>query len=51
VIPVFGTPATCIQLKPTHPVFAFDHLCPAWREIALHPDGTLETEVHYLTLS
>lgn len=51
VIPVFGTPATCIQLKPTHPVFAFDHLRPAWREIALHPDGTLETEVHYLTLS
>jgi Icc protein len=50
VIPVFGTPATCIQLKPSHPVFEFDHLRPAWREIVLHPDGTLETEVHYLTL-
>lgn len=49
-VPVFGTPATCVQLKPVNPVFAFDHNRPAWREITLFPDGTLATAVHYLTL-
>lgn len=49
-VPVWGTPATCVQLKALNPVFAFDHTRPAWRDITLFPDGTLETAVHYLTL-
>lgn len=47
---VFGTPATSVQLKPTNPVFALDHTRPAWREISLHPDGSVTTQVQYLTL-
>lgn len=50
-VPVYGTPATCVQLKLPTPTYELDHTRPAWRDIALYPDGTLETEVHYLTTS
>jgi Icc protein len=49
-VAVFGTPATSIQLKPVNPTFAFDHTLPAWREISLHPDGSITTLVEYLVL-
>ena len=48
-VAVFGTPATSIQLKPVNPVFQFDHTRPAWREISLNPDGSITTQVEYLT--
>lgn len=49
-VPVYGTPATCLQLKLATPTYELDHTRPAWRDIALYPDGTLETQVYYLTL-
>ncbi|MBU0654157.1 MAG: phosphodiesterase [Gammaproteobacteria bacterium] len=49
-VPVYATPATCLQLKLPTPTYELDHTRPAWRDIALYPDGTLETRVHYLTL-
>lgn len=49
-VPVYGTPATCMQLKLPTPTYELDHTRPAWRDIALYPDGTVETQVHYLTL-
>lgn len=50
VVPVYGTPATCVQLKLHTPTYMLDHMRPAWRDITLYPDGTVETQVHYLTL-
>ncbi len=49
-VPVYGTPATCLQLKLATPTYEVDHTRPAWRDITLYPDGTVETQVHYLTL-
>jgi 3',5'-cyclic-AMP phosphodiesterase len=48
-IGVYGTPSTCIQGKPRRKTVEFDHIVPAWRTIALRPDGAIETEVHYLS--
>lgn len=45
---VYGTPATCVQMKPLHKHIEFDHSRPAWRDIALLADGDVETRVHYL---
>lgn len=45
---VYGTPATCVQMKPLRKTIEFDHDLPAWRDIALMPDGTVQTQVHYL---
>lgn len=45
---VYGTPATCVQLKPLRQNIEFDHNLPAWRDIILHADGSIETAVHYL---
>lgn len=47
-VAVHGTPATCIQMKPVRKDIEFDHTCPAWRDIALLPDGSVQTQVHYL---
>ena len=46
---VYGTPATCIQVKPGTKALEFDHVFPAWRDIILHPDGKMETQVNYLS--
>ena len=46
---VYGTPATCIQVKPRTKALEFDHARPGWREIVLRPDGKVETQVNYLT--
>lgn len=45
---VYGTPATCVQMKPVRKNIEFDHNLPAWRDIALLADGSVETQVHYL---
>ncbi len=45
---VYGTPATCVQLKPVRKTIEFDHTLPAWRDITLNDDGTVITAVHYL---
>lgn len=42
---VMATPATCIQFKPDSHHFALDTLQPGWREIELHTDGTISTQV------
>lgn len=47
-VAVHGTPATCVQMKPVRKNIEFDHTLPAWRDIALLPDGRVETTVHYL---
>jgi len=45
---LLGTPSTCVQFKPRHDEFELDTLPPAWRELTLHADGRIETEVRYL---
>lgn len=42
---VMATPSTCIQFKPDSNNFALDSLQPGWREIELHPDGSIQTQV------
>lgn len=50
-VAVYGTPATCVQMKPLKQNIEFDHTQPAWRDIALLPDGSVETAVHYLAFT
>ena len=38
-------PSTCAQFLPQANEFAVDARPPAYRRIALQPDGTLDTEV------
>ncbi|EIJ34914.1 metallophosphoesterase [Thiothrix nivea] len=47
-VAVYGTPATCVQMKPLRKNIEFDHNRPAWRDITLLADGSVETSVHYL---
>lgn len=47
-VEVLGTPATCVQMKPRKQNIEFDHTRPAWRDIALHADGRVDSQVHYL---
>lgn len=47
-VAVWGTPSTCVQLKPQREQLEFDHMCPAWREISLLQDGRIATRVQYL---
>jgi Icc protein len=35
-------------MKPVRQNIEFDHTRPAWRDIALLPDGRVQTQVHYL---
>lgn len=49
-ISIYGTPATCVQLKHVDVRLEFDHIRPGWREFTLHADGRLETTVHYLEI-
>jgi 3',5'-cyclic-AMP phosphodiesterase len=43
-----STPATCGQFLPGSRNFASDTRPPAWRWLALHPDGDIDTEVCWL---
>lgn len=45
---VLATPSTCVQFKPQSHDFALDRQSPGWRELDLHPDGTLHTQVKRL---
>lgn len=45
---VLATPSTCIQFKPNCDDFTLDTLPQGWRELVLHPDGSLETQVKRL---
>ena len=42
---VIATPSTCIQFLPNSDQFLLDRVNPGWREIALHPDGSITTQV------
>lgn len=39
------TPSTCIQFKPDVVDFALDKMNPGYRNLVLHSDGTIETQV------
>lgn len=45
---VLATPSTCIQFKPNCDEFTLDHVPQGWRELILHPDGQIETQVQRL---
>ncbi|MFO1502727.1 MAG: 3',5'-cyclic-AMP phosphodiesterase [Steroidobacteraceae bacterium] len=45
---LIATPSTCSQFKPLSDDFAVDDAPPAWRTLALHDDGRLETAVHWV---
>lgn len=42
---VLATPSTCSQFRPLSQDFATDNAPPAYRRLALHPDGHIDTEV------
>ncbi len=46
---VMSTPSTCVQFLPNSNDFALDPAAPGWRELELHADGTLTTQVQRLT--
>ncbi|MCG9596512.1 3',5'-cyclic-AMP phosphodiesterase [Vibrio sp. Isolate25] len=45
---VMATPSTCVQFKPNSDDFALDNQSPGWRELLLHDDGNVTTEVKRL---
>lgn len=44
-----ATPSTCIQFLPRVDYFGLDDLSPGWRELVLHPDGSIDTTVRRLS--
>ena len=48
-IPFFTTPSTCWQFSMTSPTFSLDERPPGWRWLTLNSDGSIQSEVHYLT--
>jgi Icc protein len=46
---LLGTPSTCVQFNPTMDGFATDEQPPAYRCIDLHADGTIETQVVWVS--
>jgi Icc protein len=48
-IRVIGTPSTCRQFKPGSNDFALDDRPPAYRRISLQSDGTVTSELIWLT--
>lgn len=47
-VQVMATPSTCVQFKPNSDDFALDTLSPGWRELELHKDGLVTTDVKRL---
>lgn len=47
-IRLLATPSTCSQFKPGSDDFAIDARPPAWRRLALHADGRLETSLQWV---
>ena len=48
-IRLFSTPSTCSQFLPDSDVFMMDSRPPAYRWIELHTDGTIDTEIVWLS--
>ncbi len=48
-ITIIGTPSTCRQFKVASDEFALDDHPPAYRRISLHPDGSVTTELIWMT--
>lgn len=46
---ILGTPSTCAQFLPRSPGFAVDTVPPAYRTLALAPDGQIDTQVVWLS--
>ena len=42
---LLATPSTCVQFRPLSSEFALDTRPPAYRQLTLHADGTVDTEV------
>lgn len=42
---LMAVPSTCAQFAPASEEFAIDAAAPGYRRLALHPDGTIESEV------
>jgi 3',5'-cyclic-AMP phosphodiesterase len=42
---LLATPSTCVQFQPLASDFALDTRPPAYRQLTLHADGTVDTEV------
>ncbi len=47
-IRVMATPSTCVQFKPQSDDFALDTVSPGWRELTLHANGEITTQVQRL---
>jgi 3',5'-cyclic-AMP phosphodiesterase len=45
---LLATPSTCSQFKPQSDDFAIDNMPPAWRRLALHADGRIDTRVEWV---
>lgn len=45
---MIATPSTCSQFKPLSDDFAVDNQPPAWRTLALHADGRLDTTLRWV---
>jgi Icc protein len=48
-IQIIGTPSTCRQFKVASDEFALDDSPPAYRRVTLHSDGSVDTELIWLT--
>jgi Icc protein len=46
--PLLASPSTCVQFAPGSPDFRVDDLPPGYRLLALHPDGSIDTQVQRL---
>lgn len=46
---IIGTPSTCRQFKPGSDEFALDDLPPAYRHVELHADGSIQTELIWVS--
>lgn len=42
---LLAVPSTCAQFMPSSEQFAVDQAAPGYRRLALHPDGSIDTEV------
>ncbi len=46
---MLGTPSTCLQFTPQQNDFGVDPIAPGYRWLELHPDGSIRTEVEYIS--
>ncbi len=49
-VSIMGSPATCFQFKPGCQKFALDNKPPGYRILNLYPDGSLDSEVFWLSI-